>query len=320
MKKIPEIIGSSPPICALKRKIHRLASLDVTTLIQGPSGSGKELVARSLHNLSARKHGPWVALNCAAIPEDLFESQLFGHCQGTFTGADRKMPGLLSQAHGGTLLLDEVGELPKNVQAKLLRVLEERRVRPLGAQREHPIDIRVISASHQPLSKLVAKGQFRTDLYHRLHLAVIETPALHSLGNDLLVLAELFIARAASNYGLTPKKLNSSAIEALNRHPFPGNIRELDHIVTAALIFADGDSIGANDLGLPSSKPSLDSLGTHTNTHRNLDQFLAETEAKVIAQALKTHDYDKKRAAKQLAITERALRYRIQKYQNRWHD
>jgi transcriptional regulator with PAS, ATPase and Fis domain len=315
MRENPEIIGSSPAICELRRTIGRLASLDVTTLIQGPSGSGKELVAKSLHRQSDRANGPWVAINCAAIPSELCESLLFGHLKGSFTGADRAAQGLISQAHGGTLFLDEIGELPLALQSKLLRVLEERRLRPLGDSQEHPIDVRLISASHRPLHDLVEKGLFRPDLYFRIHLAVIQTPTLTELGDDLQTLAEFFVHEAARLHGLKPKPLSPEAITALFAHHFSGNVRELNHVMTAALIWSSGDAIEPADLPLRSMRQSSTHhhvKSAHTST--TLHQILLETEKAVIRQALSHHHGDRFAAANELGISERSLRYRLKKH------
>lgn len=310
------LIGQSPKILVLKDQIARLAQVQITTLIQGPSGTGKELVARLIHHHSTRQHRPWVAINCGAIPAELFESELFGHSEGAFTGAKKQKKGLFPMAHRGTVFLDEVGELPPVMQVKLLRAIEERTIRPLGAESEHPIDIRLIAASHRDLAALVAQGQFRLDLYHRLKVAHIELPSLHQMASDLPQLVSFFLKQAARELGLPAKNLSPQASHAIQRHPFSGNIRELKHCLSAALLWSTGPEIEVGDLDLtdPLASPARGQLRA-IQPSESLQDALNRTEQMVIRDALYENNQDRHAAAQQLQITERSLRYRIQKHQ-----
>jgi len=309
------MIGQSGPMLALKAQIRRLAEVDVTTLIQGPSGTGKELAARLIHQLSIRQKRPWVAINCAAIPDDLFESELFGHVEGAFTGAQGLKKGLITTANKGTLFLDEVGELGGRMQAKLLRVLQEGLIRPIGSALEHPVDIRVIAASHQPLPKLVDAGTFRLDLFHRLHVACIELPSLQAMRSDIPLLSSHLLAKAAARYALPEKPLDQEAQNALFELELPGNVRELDHLLTSGLIWSTGSRITKKDLGINSQKEaSIADRVENRSAGLDLVGALEQTERRMIQKALCEQSHNKKAAAFQLGISERALRYRLQKF------
>ncbi|HEY0136333.1 MAG TPA: sigma-54 dependent transcriptional regulator, partial [Nannocystis sp.] len=233
------MIGGSPAFYALERSLLRLAGLPQAVLVRGETGTGKELAARALHTQGPRVAGPFVPLNCGAIPEGLFESELFGHVKGAFTGATRVHTGAFVRAHGGTLFLDEIAELPLPLQAKLLRVLETRRVSPVGGEAEVPIDVRVVAATHQPLEALVAAGRFRGDLYHRLSALEIDLPALRQRRADIPPLLEHFAAELAIELG-RPVVLTPSAVTAATAHDWPGNIRELRNAVLRAAAGCDG--------------------------------------------------------------------------------
>lgn len=311
------LIGKSAKIQLLQGQIARLAQINITTLIQGASGTGKELAARLIHHHSARQDRPWVAINCGAIPKDLFESEFFGHTEGAFTGAKSRKKGLLQMAHQGTVFLDEVGELPLLMQVKLLRAIEERAIRPLGSESEFPVDIRLIAASHRDLGQLVNRGDFRLDLYHRLKVAHIELPCLHQIPDDLPELIAFFLKQAATELHLPVKNLSHQANQAIQSHSFPGNIRELKHCLSAALLWSSGPEIEINDLCLtqhPETTGEPDTMRAHSD--ESLQEALARTEQTLITHALYANDQDRQAAAQQLRISERSLRYRIQKYQN----
>ncbi|MCC7542610.1 MAG: sigma 54-interacting transcriptional regulator [Deltaproteobacteria bacterium] len=219
---------------------ERAAASDATVLVTGESGTGKELIARHLHLRSRRRSGPFVAVNCGAIPEALFESELFGHERGAFTGADAKKRGLFAAASGGTLLLDEIGETPKGAQVKLLRALEDHRVRPVGATEDVSIDVRVVAATHRDLGELARAGAFRRDLYYRLRVVPIEVPPLRERPDDILPLARAFIARTCRENACGPCSLSSDVLDALAAYPWPGNVRELENAIERAVVLAEG--------------------------------------------------------------------------------
>jgi two-component system response regulator HydG len=242
------LLGESPPMRKLFGLLERLASSDATVLIAGESGTGKELVARALHQRGPRSAGPFVAINCAAVPETLLESELFGHVRGAFTDARADHKGLLEQASGGTLLLDEIGDLPAGSQAKLLRVLEDRRVRPLGSAREIPIDVRVIAATHRDLEALVDEGRFRQDLLFRINVVRLDLPPLRARGNDVLLLAQAFLENLAARTGRRVLRFAPPAAEKLLAYHWPGNVRELRNCIEHAVALAGGEEIGVQDL------------------------------------------------------------------------
>lgn len=247
---IPEVLGDSEAMQKLRARIARVAASDITVLIVGPSGSGKDLVARALHSAGPRRHGPFVAVPCSAIPRGLAESELFGHTRGAFSGAVQDREGLLLRASGGTLFFDDIAEMPLDLQAKLLRALQERSVRPLGQGREIPFDARVLAATSRDLEAEVRAGRFREDLYFRLNVITVRTPSLVEREHDVLLLAQHFIRRASTEsrpmLGLTP-----GAARALLAHDWPGNVRELEHCITAAVNAATADHVSAADLPAP---------------------------------------------------------------------
>jgi len=242
-KNVDRIVGRSAAMQAVYKAIGRVAPLDVTVLLLGESGTGKELVARALYHHSARNRGPFLALNCAAIPEALLESELFGHERGAFTGADRRRIGKFEQAHHGTLLLDEIGDLSPPTQAKLLRLLQERQFDRLGGNETIEADVRLIAATNQNLEAAVAAGLFRQDLYYRLKGYTIELPPLRERAEDLPLLVEHFVTRFNKEFGKFVRDVASSVLEVLTRHTWPGNVRELENVVRHALIHATGDTL-----------------------------------------------------------------------------
>jgi transcriptional regulator with GAF, ATPase, and Fis domain/tetratricopeptide (TPR) repeat protein len=248
-----QIVGRGPGMRAVLTELDRIVDADVNVLIQGESGTGKELIARAIHVHGPRKAGPFVAINCAALPESLLESELFGYVRGAFTGADRDKTGLMLAARGGTLFLDELGELPLSTQAKLLRVLQEREVRPLGSERALPLDVRLVCATHRELLSAAANGEFRQDLFYRVAVVTVRLPPLRERVEDLPELARAILNRLAKSADRPAPELGRDALRALSAHPFPGNIRELENILTRAFVISGGPRIGARDLELNKS-------------------------------------------------------------------
>ncbi|MBX3471282.1 MAG: sigma-54-dependent Fis family transcriptional regulator [Planctomycetes bacterium] len=240
--------GDSPAIAALRALVERVAASDASVLVRGETGTGKELVARALHGLSARRDGPFVAINCAAMPEALLESELFGHVKGAFSGAVEARPGLFQRASGGTLLLDEVGDMSLPLQAKLLRVLQERRARPVGGADERPFDVRVVAATHRDLRDAAAAGAFRADLLFRLDVIGIDVPPLRARGRDVLVLAERALAEQAARAGKRVTGLSPAAAERLLAYAWPGNVRELHNCIERAVALCEGERLEPGDL------------------------------------------------------------------------
>ncbi|MEE9100940.1 MULTISPECIES: sigma-54 dependent transcriptional regulator [Pseudomonas] len=244
------IIGSCPPMQELYTKIRKVAPTDSNVLIQGESGTGKELVARALHNLSKRTKAPLISVNCAAIPETLIESELFGHEKGAFTGASAGRAGLVEAADGGTLFLDEIGELPLEAQARLLRVLQEGEIRRVGSVQSQKVDVRLIAATHRDLKMLAKTGQFREDLYYRLHVISLKLPPLRERGADVMEIARAFLARQCSQMGRPVLSFSHEAEQAIRHYPWPGNVRELENAIERAVILSEGLEIPADLLGI----------------------------------------------------------------------
>ncbi|HEX6241341.1 MAG TPA: sigma-54-dependent Fis family transcriptional regulator, partial [Polyangiales bacterium] len=251
-----ELVGNSAALRRLFATLDRVVPTDLPVIVRGESGTGKELVARAIHAQGPRAKGPFVALNCAALPENLLESELVGYVKGAFTGADRDKPGLFVAAHGGTLFLDELAELPPSLQVKLLRVLTEREVRPLGATRTVPVDVRILAATHRDLSRMREEGTFREDLYYRLSVVEITLPPLRERRDDIVPIAERLLSRRAAEQGGEPKRLAPEAAQELLRYPFPGNVRELENVLLRAGALCDGGVIRAADLGLSAAQPA----------------------------------------------------------------
>ena len=244
------IIGSCAPMQDLYSKIRKVAPTDSNVLIQGESGTGKELVARALHNLSKRAKAPLISVNCAAIPETLIESELFGHEKGAFTGASAGRAGLVEAADGGTLFLDEIGELPLEAQARLLRVLQEGEIRRVGSVQSQKVDVRLIAATHRDLKTLAKTGQFREDLYYRLHVIALKLPPLRERGADVVEIAQAFLARQCQRMGRDNLRFAHDAEQAIRHYPWPGNVRELENAIERAVILCEGNEISAELLGI----------------------------------------------------------------------
>ncbi len=302
------IVGQSPQIRALRQSIKKFARSQAPVFIEGPSGTGKELVARQIHGQSARADAPFVAVNCGAIPSELMESELFGHVKGSFSGAISDNPGLFRAAEGGTLFLDEIADLPLAMQVKLLRVLQEKSIRPVGAQREIATDVRIISASHKNLAELVAQGQFRQDLYYRINVIGIHTPPLSERRDDIPLLAEHILSRLGREQQRR-LALADSALQRLQRYDFPGNVRELENILERASALAEGSRIEVADLQLPRL-----ATGGSSNARPSLTQQTRELEEEALRQALEANRWNQSAAARELGITLRQLRYRCEKF------
>lgn len=252
------ILGQCPPMQTLFSRIEKVARTDATVLILGESGTGKELAARAIHEQSRRSAKPMISVNCAAIPETLIESELFGHEKGAFTGANSSRCGLIEAADGGTLFLDEIGELPLEAQARLLRFLQEGEIRKVGAIQAQKVNVRLIAATHRNLKALAQQGAFREDLYYRLYVMEISMPPLRERGNDIITLAESFLVAACERLGQPPLQLGPATRRALLNHPWPGNVRELENAIERAVILAEEPIISAELLGLDSDRPSLE--------------------------------------------------------------
>jgi transcriptional regulator with GAF, ATPase, and Fis domain len=253
-----EILGSSPPMQEVFRKVQKVAATDISVLITGETGTGKELIAREIHNRSARAKGPFVTINCGAIPENLLESELFGHARGAFTGAVANKAGRFQSANGGTLFLDEIGEMPLSLQVKLLRAIQERIVTRVGATHSEPIDIRVLTATNRDLDVEIKAGRFREDLYYRLNVVHILLPPLRDRGDDIVVLARYMVGRYSPEYGGKVRGLTPQAVAAIKRHRWPGNIREMENRLKKAVVLADKALLGPEDLDLqPEDLPPI---------------------------------------------------------------
>ncbi len=306
----PGLDGTSPAIEHLRTLIARVARSQAPVYISGESGTGKELVARMVHNAGPRRDGPFVPINCGAIPTELMESELFGHRKGSFTGAVSDKTGLIQTAEGGTLFLDEVADLPLHMQVKLLRVIQEKTLRPVGQAEELPVDIRILSATHRNLEELVADGGFREDLYYRINVIELQVPALRDRGGDVLILAAEILERLARERDRATPSLTNAAKSALATYRFPGNVRELENILERALTLATGKEIDSGDIQL---RPMTDGDVSSVADDAPLGAQLAGVERDAIVNALDQTHYNKTAAAKLLGISFRTLRYRIKK-------
>ena len=312
------LIGRSRQMKEVFSLIRRVATTRTNVLILGASGTGKELVARAVHEESARAQKPFLVINCAAIPENLLESELFGHAKGAFTGAMTDRDGLFQAADGGTLLLDEIGDMPMGMQVKLLRVLQERKVKRVGDHREVPVDVRVIAATNRELADEVEAGRFREDLYYRLNVICIELPPLRDRPADIGLLAQHFLKKYADEFGKGIKSIEPDVLQRLHRHPFNGNVRELENLIERATALAEGDSIAIEHLPpgfgqQPLGTGTVDSKIELPIEGLNLDALINEIEGHLIEQALQKTGGRKKDAASLLGITFRSLRYRLDK-------
>ncbi len=298
-----QVIGDSPAMKELLSLVRRMARTPWTVLVRGETGTGKELVGRLLHSLSPRQAAPFVELNCAAVPENLFESELFGHEKGAFTGADSRRKGRFELAQNGTLFLDEVGELPLNLQAKLLRALQENRISRVGSEQDIEVDVRVVAATNRDLKKMVAEGKGREDLFYRLNVLELEIPPLRQRKEDIPALVDFFLQK----YAFEPVTISRAALDALVKYSFPGNIRELEHLIQRVVALTRSTKI------MPSDLPREIRLSQAAG-EGDLGSRLGEVERQMILEALSQHDWVQTRAAEALGISERVLRYKMAKH------
>ncbi len=307
------LLGDSPGMLRLKSTIRQLLEAESrlqdgdapAVLVRGETGTGKELVARALHFTGPRRERPFVELNCAALPAQLLESELFGHERGAFTDARERKLGLVETAEGGTLFFDEVGDMELGLQAKLLKLLEERTVRRLGSVREQRVNVRIVAATHRPLDKLVAEGRFRADLYFRLRVVQLDLPPLRERGADIVALAKVFVAHHAARYGKPAPRLGQATTEMLSRHVWPGNVRELRNLLEQAVLLCRGDTLDLPPASLTGAGAPIDSGEART---------LVDVERDALLQTLEHTGWNVSRAARELGISRDTLRYRIDKH------
>jgi two-component system response regulator PilR (NtrC family) len=314
------MLGESPAIKELRATISKLARSQAPVYISGESGVGKELVARLIHEQGPRSSGPFVPVNCGAIPSELMESEFFGHKKGSFTGAQADKDGLFQAASGGTLFLDEVAELPLHMQVKLLRVIQEKAVRPIGGRAEVPVDVRILSATHKNLAYLVEANHFRQDLYYRINVIELRVPPLRERKDDIPTLAGRVLDRLGGGSG-TPARLTPEALGALLSYSFPGNVRELENVLEGAVALCEDNTIKPQDLRLAprptaSERPADvvdDDADADGSAEGGLDSYISNLEREAIMKALQESRYNKTAAAKKLGITFRAMRYKLKK-------
>ncbi|MDV2470411.1 sigma-54 dependent transcriptional regulator [Acinetobacter chinensis] len=329
------LIGQSLPIQHLRTTLKKIARSQAPVFITGESGTGKEVVANLIHRLSNRCEGPFIAINCGAIPGDLMESELFGHKKGSFTGATQDKQGLIQSAHGGSLFLDEIAELPLSMQVKLLRAVQEKRIRPIGSEAEIDVDFRVISASHQDLEELVQQGRFRQDLFFRIHVMDLVLPALRERGSDILLLAQHFIHKICKEWDIETKPLTERARQFLLEQYYPGNVRELRNIIERAITLSDDSQIDLQHLqSAPLRQFSVKPLQSSSETEETAPQAVSEpvvsstrklpeeglelhlekVEKEILMNALNLTHWNRTLAAKKLGMSFRSLRYRLKKF------
>lgn len=343
-----EFIGNSPAINLLREQISKVARSQAPVFIFGESGSGKEIVARSIHYQGPRADGSFVPVNCGALPSELMESEFFGHLKGSFTGAYQDKQGLFESANGGTLFLDEVADLPLSMQVKLLRSIQEKSIRKIGDEKEIPVDVRILSASHKNLEQEVADGRFRQDLYYRINVIEIQVPSLREHGKDIPALTTHFLEKLGANANLdTPPQITPDALEALQHYAFPGNVRELENMLERAYTLCQGDVIQVEDLQFGNSEKDIKQEHHQPNTREtsnslltakqeeggltlssppaspvtletlqeigNLDDYLASIERSILEQTLQATRWNKTAAAEKLGLTFRQIRYKLKK-------
>jgi two-component system response regulator PilR (NtrC family) len=339
-----QLVGQSPEMARLRSLIGRLGQSMAPVAIMGESGSGKELVARAIHAMSTRRSRPFIAVNCGAIPESLMEAEFFGYRRGAFTGAERDRDGFFQAANGGTLLLDEVAELPLAMQVKLLRAIQERRVHKVGSTSEESVDVRILSATHQDLARMVETGRFRQDLFYRLNVIELRVPSLRERSEDIALIAKALLQRIGERAGVAPAWLTPEAEAVLRRWPFPGNVRELENVLERSVVLTGGGALGAEDLVLESTRAFADTDGAaigvaaaaavkaagvegkpgaaeHASARyamvdgvpSNLEAFLDEREEAAIRAALARTGHNRTAAAQLLGLSFRQMRYRMQR-------
>ncbi|EJM86574.1 response regulator with CheY-like receiver, AAA-type ATPase, and DNA-binding domains [Pseudomonas sp. GM74] len=307
------LLGDSLPMRNLRKHITKLASSHATVYISGESGSGKELVARLIHDQSPRANQPFIAINCAAIPSELLESEFFGHRKGSFSGAIEDKPGLFQAAHGGTLLLDEVADLPLAMQVKLLRAIQEKSVRSVGGQQEVAVDVRILCATHKDLGAEVAAGRFRHDLYYRLNVIELRVPPLRERRDDIEMLASHILKRLAVDSGQPAARLHPQALDALKSYRFPGNVRELENMLERAHTLCEDNQIEAGDLRLAEGNRGAEGGLPDLTRIDNLEAYLENVERQLLLQALEETRWNRTAAAQRLNLSFRSMRYRLKK-------
>jgi DNA-binding NtrC family response regulator len=319
---LDNLIGSGAGMRRVFETIQKVAETDLTVLIRGESGTGKELVAQALHNRSARKHRPFVAVNCAAISRELVESELFGHEKGAFTGADARRQGRFEAAEGGTVFLDEIGDMPPETQAKILRVLQERAFERVGGTRPIEVDVRVVAATHRNLEEEVKDGRFREDLYYRLKVVEVELPPLRERAEDVPALSQRFLEEVTDRIGREKKRIGEDALAALVRYPWPGNVRELRNVIEQAVVLAPGPVLEASDLRLPDGESPPTAAGGEAGLpfsdakKRAVESF----ERAFLLQALRSHGGNISRAAESVGMVRQSLQQKIRELGLRAED
>ncbi len=317
-----EMIGDSEQMSYVRTMIAKLARSQAPVYISGESGSGKELAAKLIHKNSARVEGAFIAVNCGAIPENLMESEFFGYKKGAFTGANQDKAGMFQAANGGTLFLDEVADLPLPMQVKLLRAIQEKKIRMVGGTTEEAVDVRIISATHKNLNEMMDAGQFRQDLYYRLNVIQLKMPALRDRPNDIPLLAGMLLSKLCANLNVDMPILDNNARTYISKMPFFGNVRELENMLERALALCDGEVITIDDLGIENTRFANTSGQTQASTLNvspdiasdiNLPEYLEDVEKRAILQALEKTNQNKTQAAKLLGVSFRTLRYRLVK-------
>ncbi|MEE8281099.1 MAG: sigma-54 dependent transcriptional regulator [Gammaproteobacteria bacterium] len=303
------LLGDSKAISDVRNVIAKVARSQAPVHISGESGTGKELVARMIHEQGARGVGPFVPVNCGAIPSELMESEFFGHRKGSFTGAVSDKQGLFQSAEGGTLFLDEIADLPLTMQVKLLRVIQEKEMRPIGQTDEIQVDVRILSATHKDLGELVAQGEFREDLFYRVNVIELNVPPLRDRGDDVFILSKYTLERLATEMQMAEPSLDAQARDILGAYEFPGNVRELENVLERAVTLCDGTTITAGDIQVKAGG----STATAPEPDAALGDKLENIERDEITQALEQNRYNKTATAKRLGLSLRALRYRIKK-------
>ena len=308
------LIGTSKPMQQLREMIAKVARSQAPVHISGDSGTGKELVARLIHESGARREGPFVPVNCGAIPSELMEGEFFGHKKGSFTGAVADKEGLIRSAEGGTLFLDEVADLPLHMQVKLLRVIQEKAVRPVGETREVPVDVRILSATHRRLDELVKAGKFREDLYYRINVIEMRVPALRERLDDVPQLVDVLLDRLSKHIGVSRPEISDEAMDKLLSYAYPGNVRELENILERAVTLCSGERIVPEDIQLKQGPGmELPAVSDEAAAPDGLEGQLEHIERAAIVKALEQTRYNKTKAAELLGMTFRQLRYRVKK-------
>ena len=312
-----ELLGDSPLMQQTRSTIAKVARSQAPVYVSGESGTGKELVARLIHSKGPRANHPFIPVNCGAIPDELMESEFFGHKKGSFTGAMADKPGLFQAADGGTLFLDEVADLPLHMQVKLLRAIQEKAIRPVGEANEQSVDVRILSATHKDLGQLVEEGKFRQDLFYRINVIQLPVPALRERIEDIPVLTEHALQKLAKQMKLEKPVLSPEAMDSLSQYPFPGNVRELENILERAMTLCENNTIQAQDLHLPEQSLGANQIppmpGPLDSGQIHLEDHLGEIEKHEILKALEQTRHNKTAAAKLLGLSFRALRYRLKK-------